>query len=160
MLEIHEKIATDPNSNADELICLDHLIREKGRFKILSESGCEIRIFLERGQLLKEGQRLLSTCGKTVQVAYAKEPVVRATAEDWQTFVKACYHLGNRHVRLQIGERCLLMTPDHVLEAMIESFGLTVEACDAVFVPEIGAYAKGHSHSHSHSHSHEHEHAD
>lgn len=154
MLEIVEKITIDPSNNADEIIYLDHLIREKGRFKILSESGAEVRVFLERGQLLKEGQGLLSTCGKTVQVAYAKESIVRATADDWQTFVKACYHLGNRHVRLQIGERYLLMTPDHVLEAMIESFGLRVEACETVFVPEIGAYAKGHSHSHSHSHEH------
>lgn len=158
MLEIYEKIVQQTNPKVDEIISLDHLLREKGRFKIRAESGCEVRVFLERGQLLSEGQYLLSRCGKIVQVSYAEEPIVRATAadNDWKNFVRVCYHLGNRHVRLQIGDCWLQMTHDHVLEEMIKSFGLSVEHCNAVFIPEAGAYTQGHSHRHETEHQHEH----
>ena len=145
-MDVYEKIITTPNDNEtfqpDEVIALDHLQREKGRFKITAQSGNEVRVFLERGNTLKRGQLLKSQCGKVIQVDYAAEPVMRATAKNWPDFVRACYHLGNRHVRLEIGERSLQILPDHVLAELVESFGLEVKECKAVFIPEPGAYAK------------------
>ena len=145
-MDVYEKIITTPNENEtfqpDEVIALDHLQREKGRFKITAQSGNEVRVFLERGNTLKMGQLLKSQCGKIIQVDYAAEPVMRATAKNWPDFVRACYHLGNRHVRIEIGECTLQILPDHVLAELVESFGLEVKECKAVFIPEPGAYAK------------------
>jgi urease accessory protein len=64
-------------------------------------------------------------------------------------FARACYHLGNRHVKVQVGERWLRISPDHVLEQMLGQLGLRLEPEEAVFVPESGAYAGG-SHGHHH----------
>ncbi len=61
---------------------------------------------------------------------------------------RACYHLGNRHVKLQVGERWLRMQPDHVLEEMLELLGLTLTHQETVFVPESGAYSNGGHHHH------------
>jgi urease accessory protein len=81
-----------------------------------------------------------------VRIEGAVEEVTHAECEDWHTFARACYHLGNRHVKIQVGERWLRIKPDHVLEEMLELLGLTLTKQDTVFVPESGAYAHGHHH--------------
>lgn len=156
IIEIYEKASGD-NQSVDEIVELDHLQREKGRFKALARSGTETRVFLERGHVLKVGERLLSDCGKQVEVAGALEDVTTAHCSDWQTFSKVCYHLGNRHVKLQVGELWLRIKPDHVLEEMLLSFDLRLEHEQAIFAPESGAYAHGTARTHAgHSHAHHH----
>jgi urease accessory protein len=81
----------------------------------------------------------------------AVEDVAHASCEDWEAFSKACYHLGNRPTKIQVGERWLRIKPDHVLEAMLHMLGLIVSHEEAVFVPESGAYSSG-GNSHGHSH--------
>lgn len=148
MFEIQQRLEhTHAVEIADE-IALDHLLREKSRFRIHTKGGVEARVILERGKPLLPGDILLSTCGKQLLVSGAPEPVVTARTEDWATFSRACYHLGNRHVRLQLGERWLRITPDHVLEDLLSSLGLDVITEDAVFEPEPGAYGKHHGHHH------------
>ena len=149
MLEVYELLANlEPGSDA-EVLALDHLQREKGRFKTFLADGTEVRVFLERGNVLHLGQGLRSACGRRLVVAGATESVVLARTDDWSVFAGACYHLGNRHVRLQIGERWLRMTPDHVLEEMLVKLGLEVVHQEAVFEPESGAYSgAGHAHHH------------
>lgn len=154
-IDVYEKIQ-HADDRVDDSIALDHLSREKGRFKTLSLAGQEVRIFLERGSVLEAGQLLKSRCGQVIRVDYAPESVTRAVAPDWPTFVRASYHLGNRHVRLQIGDLWLHMLPDHVLEDLLRSFGLQIEHCQAVFVPERGAYS-GHSHAQTPHHDHAHQ---
>jgi urease accessory protein len=149
--KLDEALTKEAGAQPDEVIALDHLIRDKGRFRINAASGKEVRVFLERGNTLKAGQVLKSQCGKIIQVSYAPEPIMRATAKNWPDFVRACYHLGNRHVRVEIAELYLQITPDHVLAELLVSLGLDVEEMDAVFIPEPGAYTKGgaqHQHSH------------
>ena len=80
------------------------------------------------------------------------EEVAVVSTEDPFLFARACYHLGNRHVPLQIGEGWLRIQRDHVLENMVQSLGLLVSHQLAPFEPESGAYSGQTNHSHSHSH--------
>lgn len=159
MLEIHERLGSEIQIDIDDVVCLTHEQRERGRLRLTGQTGDEIRVFLERGKPLQVGEYLRSDCGKTVLVQGAVESVVTATAPDWETFAKACYHLGNRHVKVQIGPLWLRIQPDHVLEDLLHLLGLGLKAGQAVFVPESGAYAglaSVHHHSHGELHSHAH----
>ena len=153
--EIYTRLGADGIELVHDTLVLDHLQREKGRLKALTGNGDELRIFLDRGKVLAVGEILQSQCGRNFRVEAADEPVVRAHTDDWLLFSRACYHLGNRHVKMQIGERWLRITPDHVLRDMLEQLGLDTFDEVAPFVPESGAYAGGHGHSHGHSHSHD-----
>lgn len=146
MLEIYERLGLSLGLPEDDSVILSHEQREKGRLRAHSNAGTEVRIFLERGQPLLVGELLSSQCGKKVRVVGAVEPVIRATCEDWEQFSRACYHLGNRHVKLQVGDRWLRILPDHVLEDMLKQLGLTIENEEAVFEPESGAYNHAHHH--------------
>jgi len=157
-LEIHRRLGAAAVDTVHGEVVLDHLQREKGRLKVVTATGLELRIFLERGRTLQVGEILQSDCGRNFRVAAASEPVIRAETGDWLLFARACYHLGNRHVKLQVGDRWLRIAPDHVLRDMLEQLGLATREETAPFVPESGAYAGGHSHSHSHSHAHAHGH--
>lgn len=152
--EVYERLSH--GHNIEDQIVLDHDIRVKGRFKALSKKGVEVRVFLERGKTLQVGEVLKTECGKEIEVLGAKEELTYATCDDWQIFSKACYHLGNRHVKIQVGDRWLRMKPDYVLEEMLELHGLKIAKEYAVFTPEEGAYKGGHSHAHSHGDSHHH----
>lgn len=145
-MDVYQRLGIDPNLPCDEVIVLTQEQRDKGRLKTLSETGAEVRVFLERGKPLMVGEMLKTECGKHIQVQGAVELITRAECDDWHTFSRACYHLGNRHVKLQVGDRWLQMTSDHVLEDMLKMLGLTVSHVDAVFVPESGAYSHGHHH--------------
>ena len=149
---------------ADDSVTLAFEQRQKGRFKAVSDQGLELGIFLERGQVLAQGDKLQAEDGRIFTVIAKPESVVTAHADDWPSFARACYHLGNRHVTLQLGERWLRFQPDHVLEHLAEHLGLRLEIGEAPFHPEAGAYHGAHAHAHSHdSHehneSHDHEHS-
>lgn len=139
-------------------ILLPFDVRQKGRFRTQSAQGHDVGVFLERGEVLQSGDHLLTECGQRFAVVAEQEAVIEATCSDWQVFARACYHMGNRHVPMQIGERWLRFQPDHVLQEMLELLGMTCCAMTAEFSPENGAYhgRGGHSHGHTHSHPHSH----
>ena len=112
-VEVYERL--DHAHYIDDQIVLDHDLREKGRFKIRSQNGVEVRVFLERGKALFIGECLKTECGKIIEIIGANEDVSDASCSDWQQFSKACYHLGNRHVKIQVLERCLRIKPDYYL---------------------------------------------
>ncbi|MGX9416051.1 urease accessory protein UreE [Vibrio sp. WJH972] len=142
-------------------VVLAYEMRQRGRFRTESHNGHDVGIFLPRGDVLQHGDCLFTECGKVFQVVAKEEQVVTAVAKDWISFSKACYHMGNRHVPMEIGEQWLRFQPDHVLEEMVELFGLECRHHKGMFNPENGAYhGGGHSHGHSHSdHSHSHSHS-
>ena len=148
MLKAFERYSHSHDPIVDSVV-LDHDTRKKARIKTKTESGLDIGIFMERGHPLLVGEVLKTECGKFIQVIGKAEDVSTASANDWFTFSKICYHLGNRHTALQIGELWLRFKPDHVLEELAENFGLTIDHTPAIFEPESGAYG-GKSHSHSH----------
>lgn len=146
MLDIYERLGSHCHDPVHTTVILTHEQRDRGRLKLVADNNEDVRVFLERGKPLLVGEFLKSECGKIIQVKGAVEEVAHASCEDWQAFSKACYHLGNRHTKIQVGERWLRIKPDHVLEDMLHMLGLIVSHEDAVFVPESGAYSHGHSH--------------
>jgi len=149
MLEVYQRISGPQTDEPDHKLVLTHDQRCRARLKTQTIEGVPVGVFLPHGQPLIVGEFLLTDCGKTLRVDGAAEPVASAYCEDTLLFSRACYHLGNRHVKIQIAERTLRITPDPVLEDMLRMLGLTVRKEHAVFIPEEGAYS-GHSHNHEH----------
>lgn len=152
-------------------IVLPYDLRKKSRLHTQSRCGKEVGIFLERGNILKAGDELLAESGELICIVAADEEVSTATCDDFLLLLKGAYHLGNRHVPLQIGggkTRWLRYQPDYVLDDMLLQMGLSVVHEKAPFHPESGAYGSAakitaaefkiiQSHSH-HGHDHEHDH--
>ena len=157
MYEVYQRIALNKPVAIDETVKLDHSLREKGRFKAVTDSGQELRVFLQRGQTLQIGEILKTHCGKYVRVEGALESCCVASCDNWLQFAKACYHLGNRHVKVEIRQRELVFIDDHVLADMLRLLGLQLRQQSMVFCPESGAYAHQPHGQHSSSH-HEHQH--
>jgi urease accessory protein len=125
--------------------------RIKSRIKVVLDNGEDAGLFLTRGQILRDGDLLQSTKGLVIQVRAAQETVSTIYAEDTLALTRAAYHLGNRHVPLQIAIGLVRYQHDHVLDDMIKGLGLQVTVEQAPFEPEAGAYINiggGHSHSH------------
>ena len=134
---------------ADEVIELDFALRERSRFRARLLSGEEIGVDLPRGTLLRHGDRLALADGRVVAVEAAPERLIEVHAHDAVGLARIAYHVGNRHVPIEIGDGWLRLLPDHVLQAMIERLGGHVHEVEERFQPESGAY--GHSHVH-HAH--------
>jgi len=148
MLQAYERLHHS-HAHIDDYITLDHDTRKKARIKAQTDQGAEIGIFVERGHPLLVGQVLKTECGKLIEIKGQAEPVSTAIASDWLTFSKVCYHLGNRHTVLQVGELWVRYKPDHVLDELVEKYGLSVNKEPAIFEPENGAYGgQGHGHKH------------
>jgi urease accessory protein len=133
-------------------------LRRKSRLRVRLESGQEAALLLERGGVLRGGDRLLAEDGRIVLVEAAPESVLRVTAAHATALARAAYHLGNRHVPLEIGHGWLRLEYDHVLEHMLEGLGVTAAQELAAFEPEGGAYGGGHGHHHDDGHDHHHGH--
>ena len=133
--------------------------RKRGRLKFSTTANIEAGFQIERGQVLRHGSFLISENGQALKVCAKQEQVSSAYIDNAVLFARACYHLGNRHVPLQVGEGFLRFQEDYVLDDMLHGLGIHVKHEQAVFEPENGAYSKGgHSHSHEHGHSHDHSH--
>lgn len=144
--------------NVQAALTLPFELRQKSRLRAVLDNGIEVGLMLPRGEVLRGGDCLRAEDGMVIQLNAAQEPVSTVTSTDILLLQKACYHLGNRHVPLQITATGLRYLQDHVLDQMVESLGLKVNHEMAPFEPESGAYQQ-HSHSHTHSeHSHHHSH--
>ena len=137
-------------------LTLEQRVRSRQRVRL--DDGREAGILLPRGETMKDGD-LLSTeeGGLTVRIVAKPECVSVAACDDPVLLARACYHLGNRHVALQIEPGRLCWLHDHVLDALVRGLGLDVTVQEAPFEPEPGAYG-GQVHSPAHAHSHTHQH--
>ena len=151
---------------------LDWDVRQKSRFAATDSAGRELGIFLPRGTLVRGGDVLVAEDGSMVRVIAAPQPVLVIThcANHGTPFdlTRAAYHLGNRHVPIELQPDHLKIEPDHVLADMLRAMHLIVTEQNEAFEPEGGAYAAGHGgghphggdgHGHDHSHDHLHSHA-
>lgn len=131
--------------------------RVRSRLRVTLDDGTPAGIFIERGAILRNGVCLIDEEGRAVRVRAAGETVSTASCKDATLLARACYHLGNRHVPLQISSAWVRYRHDHVLDEMVQSLGLEVACEQAPFEPEAGAYGgKGHNHHHDHEHAHDH----
>jgi urease accessory protein len=142
---------------------LDWDVRQKSRFDATDSLGRQLGVFLPRGTLVRGGDVLLAEDGSMVKVIAAPQAVLRITActSHGSPFdlTRAAYHLGNRHVPIELKPDHLKIEPDHVLADMLRAMHLIVNAVEEAFEPEGGAYSSG-GHGHGHDHGeHEHSHA-
>jgi len=153
MLKINRKLdrSIEGQRAAERRLVLPFGERSKSRLLALLDNGEEAGLFLERGSVLRHGDLLLADDGRVIEVQAASETVSTVHTGDAVMLARASYHLGNRHVALQIGTGWLRYQHDHVLDDMLRGFGLEVQVDEAPFEPEGGAYVAA-SHSHSHSH--------
>ncbi len=147
-LQIVERLNADLPVQATLTLPFD--LRCKSRLRTRLDSGEEVGLFLPRGTVLRHGDRLRATGGLVVEVRAAPETVSTARADAPLLLARAAYHLGNRHVALQLGPGWLRYPHDHVLDGMVRELGLTVTSEQAPFEPEAGAYGGGHHHGHDH----------
>ena len=140
-------------------IPLDHEHRRRSRLRLVLSGGTDVGITLPRGRVLKDGDRLRSEDGQLVaRVRADSENLSVASTGDVHLLARAAYHLGNRHVPLQVEPDCLLYPHDHVLDGLCRELGLVVRTERRPFEPELGGYAGGHGDSHGDGHGHGHEH--
>ena len=156
MLQAFERLSQSHETSHNTIhdsVTLDQDTRKKARIKISTDQGQSLGIFMQRGHPLLVGEVLKTECGLLIEIKGKAEEVSTAIANDWMDFSRICYHLGNRHTSLQIGELWVRFKPDHVLEELAENYGLSINRAPAIFEPENGAYgSQSHGHSHSHSH--------
>lgn len=146
-----EKFA-DPKAAATERLELAFDTRCKSRLRTTLASGEDCGLFLERGTVLRGGDKLLASNGRIVEVAAAPEALMEAVSGDPLLLAKAAYHLGNRHVAIELKPGRLRFAADHVLGEMVRGLGLKVAEIEAPFEPESGAYGAGGAHGgHGHS---------
>lgn len=141
-------------------LVLNYQERQRSRYRAKTLCGLDVAWFVERGKVLADGEILVANSGEKIVIIAAEETVSEVRSDDPLLLAKAAYHLGNRHVPLQIDAGELRYQHDHVLDDMLRGLGLTVLVTDKSFHPENGAYHNsGGHHGHSHSHSHaEHDH--
>ena len=140
---------------ASDAVALDLEGRRRRRHVVQTRSGESVLIDLAEAPSLKHGQGLLLEDGTVLRVEALPEPVIEIRAKD---LVKIAWHLGNRHLPTEICEGALRIRPDHVIEAMLEGLGASLQRLEAAFEPESGAYGQHHHHGSHHQGSHHHGH--
>jgi urease accessory protein len=148
---------------------LDWDVRQKSRFEATDSAGRQLGVFLPRGTVVRGGDVLVAQDGSLIKVQAAPQTVLKIThCPNHGTpfdLIRAAYHLGNRHVPIELKPDHLKIEPDHVLADMLRAMHLIVNEVNEPFEPENGAYATGghvhagHAHGHEH-HDHDHPHAE
>jgi len=141
MLQITERVSGMEKYASTVTLPFDR--RQRTRQRLLLDDGREAALLLPRGTVLRDGDRLRSEDGEVIRVKAAAEQVSTAFCADPLQLARAAYHLGNRHVAVQIGAGWLRYLHDHVLDHMLREMGMHVKRETVPFEPEAGAY---HSH--------------
>jgi len=136
-----------PAQSWDAELVLPFELRQKSRLRATLSSGEELGLFLTRGEVLRDGDFLLAEDGRVIRVLAKPERVLDIVCAGPEALARTAYHLGNRHVPVQVGPGWLRIAEDHVLRQMVEGLGASVVAREAPFEPEAGAYAGAHSHA-------------
>ncbi|MCT7986182.1 urease accessory protein UreE [Laspinema sp. A4] len=147
MLTLTHCLPPDPEAAIALTLSLTADDRTRSRHRFETEEGEEVHLKLPRGTVLSQGDRLTDDSGNIMVLVTAKpEPTLMVTANTPLDLLRAAYHLGNRHVPLEIKPDYLRLTVDPVLKTLVEQLGLTVQEETAPFHPEIGAYHAPHGH--------------
>ena len=154
MLRFNHIVASD--AECFTTLTLDFDQRVKSRQRVALDNGRIAGLFLPRGTVLQHGQKIQAETGQLVQIVAAVETVSSVYVSDALMIARSCYHLGNRHVPLQITRDFIRYQHDHVLDDMLRGMGLEVTVEKAAFEPEAGAYGEHKPAAHEHPHSHQH----
>jgi urease accessory protein len=149
MLEIRSRAKQSDAAPGGELE-LPFEQRQKTRFRAKLASGEAVAVLLPRGEVLRGGDRVAASDGRVIAIVAEPESLLHIECSSASGLARAAYHLGNRHVAVQVGAGFLRIATDHVLEDMLRQLGAKVSRIVAPFEPEAGAYAGGHEHGHVH----------
>ena len=156
MLEIRSRFPLRPSSaygvTVRGQLRLPFERRQKSRQLASLASGETVAIVLPRGAVMRGGDWVVASDGRVIEVVAETEKCLHVVCATPAALARAAYHLGNRHVPVQVGDGWLRLAADHVLRAMLEGLGATVVAVDAPFEPEAGAYAPHHRHDNESGH--------
>ncbi len=144
MLTIRDRAPAGAPADAD--LVLPFELRQKSRLLTRLATGEEAGLVLDRGAVLRGGDRLRAEDGRVVRVVAADEALMEAMCHDAATLARCAFHLGNRHTPVEVRSGALRFAADEVLATMLRGLGATVTAVTAPFEPEAGAYAAGHHH--------------
>ena len=134
------------DATATESVVLTFDLRCKCRLRTHTATGEDVGLFVARGSVLRHGDKLAAQDGRIAEIIAAPECLIEARSDDALQLARAAYHLGNRHVAVQVGAGWLRFASDHVLRDMVLGLGLAVSDITAPFSPESGAYGHGHTH--------------
>ncbi|HUJ86786.1 MAG TPA: urease accessory protein UreE [Burkholderiales bacterium] len=148
MLEITSRLEKGARAPSGQLR-LPFELRQKSRLRTRLVSGEEVALLLPRGGILRGGDLVGASDGRVIEVLAEPEQLLHIESAE---LAKLAYHLGNRHVPVQVGKGFLRIAADHVLEQMAHKLGARVSRVEAPFEPEAGAYAGGHGDHHGHDH--------
>jgi urease accessory protein len=149
MLEIKSKLKTARGAYKIEVrgrLRLPFELRQKSRLRAQLVDGEEVALVLPRGEVLRGGDLVVASDGRVIEVEAEPEKVLHVECDSPELLARAAYHLGNRHVPVEVGQRYLRILADHVLEEMLKRLGARLAAMEAPFEPEAGAYGGGHRH--------------
>ena len=160
MIRATEVIARgDWRGDPADTVVLDFDDRHRRRFAMEGVGGLNFLLDLPEAVALRTGDALKLEDGRLVEILGASEPLVEIRAESPEHLLRLAWHLGNRHLPVQVAGQKLRIRRDHVIEAMVQGLGGQVRAVEAAFDPEGGAYAQAmHAHHHGHDHHHDHGH--
>lgn len=150
MLEIKAKLKIPRGAYRLEVkgqLTLPFDSRQKSRLRTQLASGEEVALMLPRGEILRGGDLVVASDGRVIEVVAQTERVLHVTCATPQDLTRAAYHLGNRHVPVQVGDGFLRIAADHVLEDMLKGLDAVIAPLEAPFEPEAGAYGGGHRHN-------------
>ncbi|MCA3648008.1 MAG: urease accessory protein UreE [Methylobacterium sp.] len=158
MIRATEVIARgDWRGDPADTVVLDFDDRHRRRFAMEGVGGLNFLLDLPEAVALRTGDALKLEDGRLVEILGASEPLVEIRAESPEHLLRLAWHLGNRHLPVQVAGQKLRIRRDHVIEAMVQGLGGQVRAVEAAFDPEGGAYAQAmHTHHHGHDHHHDH----
>jgi urease accessory protein len=145
MVTVTQRQSSNPNISVNLTLPLTAEERTRSRHRFQLDDGQVVFLRLPRGTILQDGDILLDDTGNNlIRIVAKSEAVLTILANNQSDLLRAAYHLGNRHVAVEITSCYLRITPDNVLQAMLEQLGLEVKAENSPFYPESGAY--GHQH--------------
>ncbi|GAB4193278.1 MAG: urease accessory protein UreE [Coleofasciculaceae cyanobacterium] len=145
MLTFTQRLSAEVNISVSFTLSLTAEERTRTRYRFETPEGQVIYLRLPRGTVLQDGDLLQSEAGNVaIRIVAKPEPVLTVTSETPLGLLRASYHLGNRHVPLEVAPQYLRLCPDPVLQSMLEQLGVEVKEEVVPFQPETGAYRHSH----------------
>ncbi len=157
MIRAGKILAQGAGANAcADTVLLDSTERHRRRATMTCVRGLEFLLDLPEAIMLRSGDAIMLDDGRLVEVLGRPEPLAEIRVRDPRELANVAWHLGNRHLPVQIFETKIRIRRDHVIEEMVRGLGAKIALIEAAFDPEGGAYAVAPAHAHDHGHDHDH----
>jgi urease accessory protein len=144
------------DGSAIDSVALDAHERHRRRVVLSGERGTKFLLDLPQATALHDGDGLVLDDGAIVRIVGRPESLIEIAAANAHALARLAWHIGNRHIEVEIVSERLRIRRDHVIEDMLRGLGARLTPVEAPFNPEAGAYDHGHDHDQGHRHAHDH----